>query len=220
MRTILLIVLVCVSFGCTAIAGDLQFDAKIPSGKELDPIEIQHAMGIQQIPNRDAVEFFRDRYRIEKYDIPGLRMTAADVELFMVPRAGGPPDMAGLGPFILLKHKGDFFGMTARNYALVFQPITRQNLIAYLGTYQWLFGNPFSVVIENDYDQKEFRDDTKPPKTTTILETREGFSVELVLYTIVGTERFWQEDYQVAKDGTVKKMGEKILKELGGGKIF
>lgn len=208
-----------------APAEQLRFDANIERGKELDPVAIQLALGVKEIPNADTVERVRGKYESVKHQFAGLTPASAEVGVLMVRLRDDaglwvPPDMGGIGPFVILSYQNQYFAMSETNFARLYSPVTREKLLPYLKGYQSLFGNPFGIVVEQGHVPQLFDEEDKPPKITSVRPTKDGFVVNLVLYTPIHERCFWEENLEVRKDGTVKRKGQKMLKDLGGGIMF
>lgn len=205
------------SFGFAAETPN--WEAKIPPDAETDPIALNLAFGVKEIPNRDIVERLRGVYGIQPHSFSNLVAKVAGVEIHKVAvrRDSGkwaPPDMAGIGPFYLLRAGTNYFALTSSNFTRLFAPLTNKSeVLPYLAAREELYGNRFADIVTAGT-----RGLPKPPKRTEVTEVKDGFRVTLVTYTTVHIEAFFETTLHVGRDGVVTvEAPQTLLKMVGNG---
>ena len=205
--------------------GAVNWDSKVSPGAECDPIALNFALGEKEVRNRDIVEKLRGAYGVGPYAFSNLVVRAPGVEVLKVSirKDSGeqvPPDMAGTGPFFLLKEGTNYFALTQTNFARAFGPVTNQSeVLPYLKAHERLFGNLFAVIVTTT--NRDLPRATNPPKRTKVVPVEDGFEVNLVLYTSVHVRAFYEVSLHLNRDGTVKRRSEpKMLLRLGDGIVF
>lgn len=222
MRRLLFIILalhLCASY---AFACDVTFwEAKIPPGAETDPIALNISSGEKNIPNRDTVESIRDKYVIAPHSFSALRPKVVNSGIFEV-KAPVPPDMAGTGPFYLVKIETNYYALTKRNFARLFGPIEKKSeVLPYLRVYEYLFGNKFAEIVTEDIakklskkgapeapkpgqsNQPPLEVNRTPPKLTQVTKVKDGFRVTLITYSAYHIEAFYEKVVYIGRDGIV-----------------
>jgi len=204
-----------------------KWEAKLPPGAEADPVALNIARGVKDIPNRDVVEGLKGAYEIQPHRFARLAPKATNDGIFQasVKKGSGfwiPPDMGGTGPFYLVKAGSNYYALTERNFAGLFGPIERKSeVLPYLEVHEALFGNRFAQIVTEDTEKQEGEGKRKPPKITKIKELKDGFRVTLVTYTMVHIEAYFEKTVRVGRDGVVKvEKPERILKQVGEGILF
>lgn len=201
------------------------WEAPIPVGSETNPVALNVAFHGEAFPNRDLIEELKDRYEIAPHSFPELKPKAKNDGIFEVSGPKWPPDMAGIGPFYLVKADSVYYALTPRNFALLFSPIeNKEEVLAYLTVYESLFGNRFAEVVTEGFgrDRKDLMwARPKPPRLTEVTKTKDGFRVNLITYTVVHINAFFEETLLVRRDGSVKQLEEeRILQKFGEGIVF
>lgn len=248
-RLLFIMIAFCSCISCVFAYDAPNWEAKIPQGAETDPIALNIAFGENDIPNRDVVEELKlkNAYIITAHSFTGLASKARNDGIFEVTirsnsRIPVPPDMAGTGPFYLVKIGTNYYALTRRNFARLFGPIEKKTeVLPYLRVYEYLFGNQFAEIVTEDTAKKLFKlkkgaqeapkpgQSTQtpqevtqaPPKVTQVTRLKDGFRVTLVTYTMYHIEAFFEKTVYVGRDGIVKEeKPERILKEIGGGFVF
>jgi hypothetical protein len=226
---------------CGFAAEALDWEAKIPPGAETDPIALNIAFGEKDIPNCDIVESLKGLYGIQPHSFPGLAPKTANNGIFKVEvKRGVPPNMAGTGPFYLVKIGNNYYALTRGNFAQMFSPIEKKTeVLPYLKVYESIFGNQFAKIVTKDTAKELFKKGApeapkpgqitqeplkvtlKPPKFTQVAELKDGFRVTLVTYTQYHIEAFLEKTVHIGRNGVVKEeKPERILKEIGAGFVF
>ncbi len=211
-----------------ATAGEApKLEAKIPPGSEADPVALNIAFGVKDIPNRDIVERLKGAYEIRPHSFARLAPKATNDGVFRasVKKGSGhwvPPDMGGTGPFYLVKAGTNYYALTERNFAKLFGPIERSSeVLTYLEFHEALFGNPFAHIVTEDTAKQEREGKREPPKLTEVKELKDGFRVTLVSYTMVHIEAYFEKTLSVGRDGVVKvEKPARLLKKVGEGIVF
>ncbi len=211
-----------------ATAGEApKWEAKIPPGSEADPVALNIAFGVKDIPNRDMVESLKGAYEIQPHTFAGLVPKATNDGVFRARVKKGsdrwvPPDMGGTGPFYLVKAGTNYYALTERNFAKLFGPIERNSeVLPYLETHEALFGNPFAHIVTEDTEKQERVGKRKAPKLTEFKELRDGFRVTLVSFTMVHIEAYFEKTVHLGRDGLVKvEKPLRLLKKVGEGIVF
>lgn len=204
---------------CGFAAETPNWETKIPPGAVTDPIALNRAFGVTDIPNRDSVEQLRGAYGIQPHSFSNLTAKVAGVEIHKVAvrrdsRKWAPPDMAGIGPFYLLKAGTNYFALTSNNFTRLFAPLTNKSeVLPYLAAREELYGNPFADIVTTG-----MRGFPKSPKVTKVTEVKDGFRVNLVTYTKVHIEAFFETTLHVGRDGVVTvETPQTLLKMVGSG---
>jgi hypothetical protein len=215
----------CLSCGCAAEPQN--WEAKIPPGTETDPIALNIAFGEKDIPNRDIVEGLKGEYEIKPYSFAGLAPKATNDGIFIVAvkedsGKWAPPDMAGTGPFHLIKAGTNYYAITERNCARLFGPIEKKGeVLPYLGIYEHLFGDRFADIVTEDTAKDAPEKERKPPKFTRVKELKDGFRVDLVFFTMVHIEAYFETTVHVGRDGVVTEVKPlRMIKKIGEGVRF
>ena len=201
--------------------GNGQFEALVPEGLQTDPVALNLLSGQRTVPNRDIIERLRGKYEVKPHVFKGLAPKGKIDGIF---RAGGPtwpPDMAGIGPFYLLRSQDHYFLLTPANFAKVFGPIASvSEVMPYLEAYETLFENRFGAMVKEDF-QGAGRGKQAPPELTRVEETKNGFRVRVILYQVVHEEAFYAKTVLLKKNGIVKVVEPaKMLKHIGSGIVF
>jgi hypothetical protein len=209
----------------------MPLEAIIPRGEETNPVAILHAEGIINIPNMDFIQSvgnisvtsfaFSEHFKT----VVSKRRSAT---LFLAKGAFHdrlPPDLLGVGPFLLVKESGRFFVLTERNFAAVFGPLDKEDrVIPYLELYAAQFMQPFGnlVLKKEGHTQGNTRyyPEGSPEISRILASNRDGYEVRLVYYDMIGRKCFAALDVFVGHDGVAKKLRREILKDLGPGIVF
>lgn len=202
-----------------------KLDAALPAGLETDPFAIHHAQGITDVPNRSMVERLREQLKLTQHSFENLTPKRTVEGVFRLAAENfWPPDAAGTGPFFLIKEGGGYFVLTERNFARVYGPVeTESEVLPYVDAYGTLFLTAFGSLVMKKEEQREGNTIYYPsgsPEVTRVQSRNGGYQVRLVYYTGIHQECFYAIDVEVQRDGTVRKLGQMILKELGPGIVF
>jgi len=231
-KQILSIVLACagalVFAGCATTSApkpataNNKLDAPVPTGLEtnLVTLNILSGMSSANIPNRASVEHPRRPYEVSPYVFKDIASKMKLDGIFKVaPKGGGvwPPDMAGIGPFFLLKSQGCYYLLTPANFARAFGPITKvAEVLPYIKNYEILFGDKFGTVITDEFKSDGDNKDA-PPETTKIEVVKDGFDVRLVMYHYLHNRLYYAKTMKLNRNGTIQVIDTKTLKYLGRG---
>jgi len=216
-------------FTCAIAAEAPKWENKIPPGGETNPIALNIALGRKDIPDRRIVERLRGAYDFWPYAFRGVTPKTTNDGIFRVdikPGAEGPPypNMAGMGPFFLLKSGKDYYALSERNLAKLFSPLEKKSeVLPYLAVYQRISGagRYDEIVTSEFFEGRPLDERRRPPKFTEVTEVPDGFNVTLVTYTRYLREAFFESKIRVGRDGIVKVTEpERVLKELGGGFVY
>jgi len=214
-------------FSCVTAGDAPNWEARIPPGAETDPVALNIAYGVKDIPNRDAVETLKGAYHLQPHRFDKLAPKTATDGLYQadIKEESGhwmPPDMGGIGPFYLVKVGTNYHALTERNFATLFGPVEKKSeVLPYLEVYQALFFNRFAGIVTTDTEEQAGEKKPKPPKLTEVVELKDGFRVTLVTYTIVHIEAYFEKTLHLGRDGIVNvERPGRILKEIGEGILF
>jgi hypothetical protein len=199
------------------------WEATLPPGSETDPIALNKALGKTDASTLEQVKGSKGELRPQTF--PGLATKTANEGLFraVLTKEGVvlPPDMAGTGPFYLLKADGRYHLLTPRNFATLYGPMkTAEEVLPFLSAYVKVFLDPHANIVRTPVDVKEFQK-VEPPALTQITEAENGWAVRLILYSAYRTRAFYEARLRVQRDGAVV-VEEKIHKtrDLGPGFMF
>jgi hypothetical protein len=212
-------------FGENRPRASRKLEAILPVGRERDPFAIHHAQGITSIPNRSMVERLKGQVKLTPHDFEGITPKRAIEGVFMVAAKNfWPPDAAGTGPFFLVKEKDRYFVLTERNFADVYGPIdTEDEVLPYTRVFGALFLTAFGNLVITKEGHREGNATYYPagsPEVTTVRKKYGGFAIRLVYYTGIHRACFYAVDVFLKSDGTLKKLGQKVLKDIGPGIVF
>lgn len=197
------------------------WEAPIPNGAETDLVKLNLAAGNKRGADYIKSDVKNPEVELNPFVPDGLKTKAPDIDGLFIAHSIRrlPPDMLGTGPFYLIKRKDTYYLFTAKNFARLFAPVTRQEEILPLVTfYEKLFGNPFARVITVAKPDKEYE---TPPDVTKITATKNGFEVKLILLNGLRHAYFAEKHLLVHPDGMIDVTKDlKIIKDLGQGYVF
>src|SRR4029434_7283460 len=134
-----------------AHADKIAWEAVLPPGGETDPIVLNKALGKTDASSLEQVKGSKGELRPQNF--PDLApKTSAHEGLFRVvlTKEGVvlPPDMAGTGPFFLLKADGRYRLLTPRNFATLYGPLKKkEELLPYVAAYTKIFLDPYANMV-------------------------------------------------------------------------
>jgi len=215
----------------SALAADapktVVWEAPMAPGKELDPVALNLALGRTEVPNQGVLETMRSYYEAKKYSFHKIKPKAPHDAIYQVALKEDstqrvPPDMAGIGPFFLIKSGDRYYALTTNNFARLFAPLDKAaQVMPYLEYYEALYVDPFCKLVQADMEKEFTKAGRTPPSVSTVIELADGYNVRLIIYVGVHIEAFFEKTVHVARDGTVKLLEPpKMLQKLGEGKFF
>jgi hypothetical protein len=203
------------------------FEAPVTMGHELDPVLLNRLYGRKEVPNQNVVESLKGSYEMKSFSFPDLKVRNSNLKIYIVALKEKldqrvPPDMAGTGPFYLVKSEGQFFVLTTNNFAKVYSPLEKPSqVVPYLQAYENQFIDPFCRLVHEDNKKEFLKLKRTPPSLTQVSEQANGYTVKMIIYVGVHIEAFFEKTVTVTKDGQVKLLdGPKLLQKLGDGVFF
>ena len=198
-------------------------EAAVHLGAVINPFAIYRAQGITNIP-KESLGRVHGKWKLSAYSIEGISPKRKIEGVFRVAAGFFPPD-AVPGPFFLIKEQGKYFVLTGRNFARVYGPIEKdEEVLSYARAYGEIFFNHFSALVtqkEGDRQGNRISYPAGAPEVTAVTTSDStGFNIRLVYYTWYHERCFYAIDVFVNREGIVKKIDEKLLKDLGGGLVF
>ena len=199
------------------------WEAKIPPGAETDPIALNTALGVKEIPNRSTIERLSaaNALDIRPHAFANLVPKVARVGIFKVAVRRDypewvPSDMGGIGPFHLLREGTNYFALTQGNFMRAFAPLTNKSeVLPYLAAYESLYGYMSAEVVTAGK-----RGAPKLPKFSEVQAVENGFRATLVLHVTEHIEAFYEQTVEVSRDGVVKEKSPMLmLKYVGEGPV-
>jgi hypothetical protein len=216
-------ILVAVAVAVIATRAYAAWEATLPPGGETDSVALNKAVGKTDASSLEQVQGSIGQLRPQNF--PDLKPKAAHEGLFRVVLAKEgvvlPPDMAGTGPFFLLKAEGRYHLLTPRNFATLYGPVkTKEEVLPYVSIYTKVFLDPYASLVRTAADVKDFQK-VEPPALTEVTEADGGWVVRAILFSAYRVRAFYEARLRVQQDGAVV-VEEKIrkIKELGPGFMF
>lgn len=204
-----------------AAAAAADWEAALPKGGETDPVALNTTAGTTA---PDMVKGARGV--LQPLTFPELKPKAAHDGLFRVvlQREGValPPDMAGAGPFFVVRVKGMHHLLTRRNFAKLFGPVAaKADVLPYVQVFDRVFEHPHFTKVVTSREETEGFQKVPPPAITEIVESDGSYDVRLILYSSFRVRAFYEERLRVGRDGGVEvKEKTRVLKELGPGIMY
>jgi hypothetical protein len=197
-----------------------KFETPVPPGHETDLITLNQLSGETFIPDGASVERRRGTCKLTPRVFEGLAPRVKIDGIFIVAPKGGqvwPPDMAGIGPFYLVRAGGRYFLLTRADFARVAGPMTRvAEVPTYLRTYEALVGNRLGT-ITTEASKGGRSGDGQPPEITKTEGATGGFGVRLVIYQALHQRVHYAKMVEVKRNGFVASGATTLLKNLGRG---
>jgi hypothetical protein len=216
-------ILVAVATALIATRANAEWEATLPPGGETDPIALNKALGKTDASALEQVKGSKGQLR--PHNFPDLTAKVANEGLFRVVlmKEGVvlPPDMAGTGPFFLVKADARYHLLTPRNFARLYGPLkTKDEMLPYLSGYAKLFLDPYANLVRTATDVRESQK-AEPPALTEVTEAQGGWDVRLILYSAYRVRAYYEARLRVERDGAIA-VKEKLhkIKELGPGFMF
>ena len=198
-------------------------EAAVHLGAVINPFAIYRAQGIKDIP-KESLGRVHGKWKMSAYSVEGISPKRKIEGVFRVAADLFPPD-ANPGPFFLIKEQGKYFVLTGRNFARVYGPIKKEEeVLPYARAYGEIFFSHFATLVtqkEGDRQGNRINYPAGAPEVTTVTTSDStGYNIRLVYYTWYHERCFYAIDVFVNREGIVKKIDEKLLKDLGGGLVF
>jgi hypothetical protein len=200
-------------------------EAALPLGGETNPIAICAVQGIKDIP--ESLRRVDGNYwTMRTNSVEGISPKRKIEGVFAVFAKVFPPDSVP-GPFFLVKERDKYFVLTRTNFAKVYWPIEKEEeVIPYAQAYGRMFFNQFAGLVtqkegERDPQGNMIHYPAAVPEVTAVTSSDPtGFNIRLVYYTQYHRRQFYAIDVFVNREGIVKTLDRKLLKDMGGGMYF
>ena len=204
----------------TASAAPPDWEATLPQGRHIDPVELNKAAGTA------ASEMVKGaKGELQPQEIAGLKAKAPIEGIFRVffkkEGIALPPDMEGTGPFHVFKTGGSYYLLTRKNFATLFGPLkSKDDVLAFVKAFDKLFTNPLADFVTSPTETKGLQK-VPPPAVTEIAEAADGWDVKAILFSAHRVSAFYEERLHVGRDGLVAvREKARIVKESGPGFMF
>jgi hypothetical protein len=198
-------------------------EAPLHLGAVINPLAIYRAQGIKDIP-KESLGWVHGKWKMSAYSVEGIRPKRKIEGVFTVFVEFFPPD-AVPGPFFLIEEQGKYFVLTGTNFARVYGPVEKEEeVLPYARAYGDIFLSRFATLVtqkEGDRQGNRIRYPAGAPEVTAVTTSDStGFNIRLVYYTFLHRACFYAIDIFVNREGIVKTLDKKLLKDMGGGVFF
>ena len=207
----------------------VKLEAKVPKDHETSPymlnlLLLEVSDDMDEIPNESTVISLKKKYEIKKHKFSNLIPRVKNEGFYQVSlkddeRGNLPLDMAGLGPFYLVKKNKEYYLITPKNYATLFGGIRNtEEALNYLAAYENLFVSPVVCVAIDSNEKALKKAKRNPPRLSGAIQTAQGFEATLIVYSIIQVEGFFEKKVQLTPEGEVTVIEEpKLIQKIGDG---
>jgi len=201
------------------------WNAKVPRDHETSPIMLNllmaEALQSNQIPNSEVITMLKGYYEIKKHKFKKLKTNIKIDGIFKVSLKKDstlrvPLDLAGSGPFYLLRDSGEYYLITPENFTKLFANYRNEKeAMNYLEVYENLFVDPLISFVTEENQKTLKKAKRNPPKISKIIQTADGYEADIVIYSVLYLEVFYEKKVILDKSGKVTITQEpKIIEKI------
>lgn len=210
-------------------ASAVKLEAKIPEGHETSPMMLNLLMveareDMDEVPNEGTIVYLKGQFEMKKHKFKNLlpRVKISDfykVSLKAEVQKNLPLDLAGLGPFYLAKVSKDYYLLTPKNFETIFGDLRdEEEALNYLAEYENLFVSPVVCVVTPETEKGLQKAKRPPPRSSTVRRDGVDFKAQLIVYSIIQVDGFFEKEVKVTREGAVTSDQEpRLIQKISDG---
>lgn len=207
----------------------VKLEAKVPEDHQESPMMLNLLMveareDMDEVPNEGTIVYLKGQFEMKKHKFKNLlpRVKIGDfykVSLKAETQKNLPLDLAGLGPFYLAKVSKDYYLLTPKNFETIFGDLRdEEEALNYLAEYENLFVSPIVCVVTPETEKGLRKVKRPPPRSSTVSRSGVDFKAQLIVYSIIQVDGFFEKEVKVTREGTVTADQEpRLIQKIGEG---
>ncbi len=207
----------------------VKLEAKVPEDHQESPMMLNLLMveareDIDEVPNEGTIVYLKGQFEMKKHKFKNLlpRVKISDfykVSLKAEAQRNLPLDLAGLGPFYLAKISKEYYLLTPKNFETIFGDLRdEEEALNYLAEYENLFVSPVVCVVTSETVKGLQQAKRPPPRLSTGTRSGVDFKAQLIVYSIIQVDGFFEKEVKVTREGAVTADEEpRLIQKISDG---
>jgi hypothetical protein len=207
----------------------VKLEAKVPEDHQESPMMLNLLMveareDIDEVPNEGTIVYLKGQFEMKKHKFKNLlpRVKISDfykVSLKAEAQRNLPLDLAGLGPFYLAKISKEYYLLTPKNFETIFGDLRdEEEALNYLAEYENLFVSPVVCVVTSETEKGLQKAKRPPPRLSTVTRSGVDFKAQLIVYSIIQVDGFFEKEVKVTREGAVTADEEpRLIQKISDG---
>lgn len=207
----------------------VKLEAKVPADHLDSPMMLNLLMveareDMDEVPNEGTIVYLKGQFEMKKHKFKNLlpRVKISDfykVSLKAEVQKNLPLDLAGLGPFYLAKVSKDYYLLTPKNFETIFGDLRdEEEALNYLAEYENLFVSPVVCVVTPETEKGLQKAKRPPPRSSTVRRDGVDFKAQLIVYSIIQVDGFFEKEVKVTREGAVTSDQEpRLIQKISDG---
>lgn len=207
----------------------VKLEAKVPADHQDSPMMLNLLMveareDMDEVPNQGTIVYLKGQFEMKKHKFKNLlpRVKITDfykVSLKAEAQKNLPLDLAGLGPFYLAKVSKEYYLLTPKNFETIFGDLRdEEEALNYLAEYENLFVSPVVCVVTSETEKGLRKAKRPPPRLSTVTRSGVDFKAQLIVYSIIQVDGYFEKEVKVTREGAVTVDEEpRLIQKIGDG---
>jgi len=207
----------------------VKLEAKVPEDHQESPMMLNLLMveareDMDEVPNQGTIVYLKGQFEMKKHKFKNLlpRVKITDfykVSLKAEAQKNLPLDLAGLGPFYLAKISKEYYLLTPKNFETIFGDLRdEEEVLNYLAEYENLFVSPVVCVVTPETEKGLQKVKRPPPRSSSVSRSGVDFKAQLVVYSIIQVDGFFEKEVKVTREGAVTADEEpRLIQKISDG---